>query len=47
MEKKQYKVGDEITVNGKWAVITEIEDGTIFAADQDGDEKEVNPNEIN
>lgn len=38
MSNEAYKVGDEITVAGTWANIVQIDEGGVWACDQDGGE---------
>ncbi len=43
-KSSDYNVGDQITMNGRWHDIVSIEeDGTIFIADEDGEEYEFTP----
>jgi hypothetical protein len=36
MKVNQIKVGSEVNINGRWAVVDEIVDGIAYCLDQDG-----------
>ena len=46
MKTMKIRIGSEVNVNGKWAVVDEITDGVAFCLDQDGGTIEIDVKNI-
>lgn len=41
-----FEVGTELLVNGVWMIVVAVEDGCVWAQDQDGEELEISSQKI-